>query len=206
MPTIPCSRARRTPTCRTWRPCGSCWPMAARSFPSSRRTMRTRLPPCTRRRVMRRSSSSACTAWARRSMPRWWARASCSAGVAGRAASMRRLARTRTSWPTWCGGCSRTAPTPPSSTGSPTRRRRWTRWCATPTRRWSWSGSARCGGCRGRRTSTFQHGATVQGWRSRSRRCVRRSSARSRPSWRGRSRPARSCPAWSGAAARPSRC
>ena len=52
--------------------------------------------------------------------------------VAGRAASMRRSARTRTSWRTWCGGCSRTAPTPPSSTGWPTRRRRWTRWSADP--------------------------------------------------------------------------
>ena len=36
------------------------------------------------------------------------------------AASMRRSARTRRCSPTWCAGCWRTAPTPPSSTASPT--------------------------------------------------------------------------------------
>ncbi len=60
--------------------------------------------------------------------------------------------------------------------------------------------AARCGGCRGRPTSTCPSAATAQGWRSASRRCVRRCWRRSRPSWRGRSRP---CPivdaAWSGA-------
>ena len=38
------------------------------------------------------------------------------------AASMRRSARTRRCWPIWCAGCWRTAPTPRSSTASPTRR------------------------------------------------------------------------------------
>ena len=37
------------------------------------------------------------------------------------AASTRRSARTRRCSPTWCAGCWRTAPTPPSSTASPTR-------------------------------------------------------------------------------------
>ena len=84
------------------------------------------------RRAKRPSSSSACTAWARRSMRRWSARAGCGACPA---ASTRRSARTRTSWRTWCGGCSRTAPTPPSSTGWPTRRRRSRRSSAIPSRR-----------------------------------------------------------------------
>ena len=45
----------------------------------------------------------------------------------GRAASMRRSAATRICSPIWCGGCSRTAPTPPSSTASSTSARRSTR-------------------------------------------------------------------------------
>ncbi len=48
------------------------------------------------------------------------------------AASMRPSARTRTSSPIWCAACSRTAPTPPSSTAWPTRRRRSRRSCAIP--------------------------------------------------------------------------
>ncbi len=44
------------------------------------------------------------------------------ASSAGRAASTRRSARTRRCWPTWCGACWRTAPTPRSSTASPIRR------------------------------------------------------------------------------------
>ena len=48
--------------------------------------------------------------------------------AAGRAASTRRSARTRPCSPTWCGACWRTAPTPPSSTASPTRRCRSRRW------------------------------------------------------------------------------
>ena len=60
------------------------------------------------------SSSSGCTAWARRSMrncariaPSW------------PAAPMRRSAATATCSPIWCGGCWRTAPTPPSSRWPP---------------------------------------------------------------------------------------
>ena len=73
----------------------------------------------------RSTSSSACTAWARASTTRSWARPSSIA----RAASTRRSARTRRCSPTWCGGCSRTAPTARSSTGSSIRR--------SPSRRWS---------------------------------------------------------------------
>ena len=51
-------------------------------------------------------------------------------GAAGparrRCASMRRSASTATCWPTWCGGCWRTAPTPPSCTSWPTSRCGWT--------------------------------------------------------------------------------
>ena len=63
------------------------------------------------------SSSSACTAWARRSTTR-------SSRPACRAASMRRSAGTRICWPIWCGACWRTAPTPPSSIAWSTTRRR----------------------------------------------------------------------------------
>ena len=64
------------------------------------------------------SSSSACTAWARRSTSRSSAPTSCGCP----AASMRRSAATRICWPISCAGCWRTAPTPPSSTASSTRR------------------------------------------------------------------------------------
>ena len=50
------------------------------------------------------------------------------ASSAGRAASMRRSARTRRCSPTWCAACSKTAPTPRSSTASPTPRCRSTSW------------------------------------------------------------------------------
>ncbi len=50
----------------------------------------------------------------------------------GRAASTRRSARTRRCSPIWCAGCSRTAPTPRSSTASPTRRCRSTHLIADP--------------------------------------------------------------------------
>ncbi len=59
------------------------------------------------------------------------------------AASTPRSARTRRCWPTWCAACWRTAPTPPSSTASRTRRCRWTSWRPTrwplvrPTSRWA---------------------------------------------------------------------
>ncbi len=46
---------------------------------------------------------------------------------AARRAFTRPSARTRRCSPTWCAGFSRTAPTPPSSTASPTPRSRWTR-------------------------------------------------------------------------------
>ncbi len=71
------------------------------------------------------TSSSACTAWARASTTRSSGRPSSIA----RAASTRPSARTRRCSPTWCGGCSRTAPTARSSTGSSIRR--------LPSRRWS---------------------------------------------------------------------
>ncbi|MFD2854501.1 proline dehydrogenase family protein [Seohaeicola zhoushanensis] len=45
-------------------------------------------------------------------------------------------ARTATCWPTWCGDCWRTAPTPPSSTRSSIRRCRPKPWPPTPGRRW----------------------------------------------------------------------
>ena len=53
------------------------------------------------------------------------------ASSTGRAASTRRSARTRRCSPTWCAACWRTAPTPRSSTASPTRRCRSTSWSPT---------------------------------------------------------------------------
>ena len=79
------------------------------------------------------TSSSACTAWASRSTSRWSARRR-RAGSARPAASTRRSARTRRCSPTWCGACWRTAPTPRSSTASPTTTWRWPNWCEDPVR------------------------------------------------------------------------
>ena len=64
------------------------------------------------------TSSSACTAWAKRCTSSVVAPIAM-AGSAGRAASMRRSARTRRCSPISCAGCSRMAPTPRSSTASP---------------------------------------------------------------------------------------
>ncbi len=86
----------------------------------------------------RDSSSSACTAWARRSTSRSSA-PSARPMARRRAGSMRRSAATRICWPIWCGGCSRTAPTRPSSTASSTSRRRSTR--SSPTRSRGCAGS-----------------------------------------------------------------
>ena len=71
------------------------------------------------------TSSSACTAWASRSMSRSPS-PSPKAAWAGRAASTLRWAPTRRCWPTWCGACLKMAPTPPSSTASAIRRCRST--------------------------------------------------------------------------------
>ena len=69
----------------------------------------------------RTTSSSACTAWARRSTRR------CSPSCRRRrAASTRRSAATGICSPIWCAACSRTAPTPPSC------RRRPTPMCRSP--------------------------------------------------------------------------
>ena len=113
------SRARSTPTSPTSPARASCW---------RRRTRLSRNSPRTTRRRWRRStrwpaaissaastSSSACTAWASRSTTR----SSAATSSTGRAASTRRSARTRRCSPTSCGACSRTAPTPRSSTASP---------------------------------------------------------------------------------------
>ena len=78
-PTIPCSRARCTPTCPISPACGCCWPTGRRSFRSSPPTTRSPIACGLRRRpAAARSSSSACTAWARRSTRRWSAAASSS--------------------------------------------------------------------------------------------------------------------------------
>ena len=80
-------------------------------FPQFATTTPTPLPPSTRWRRIggpTATSSSACTAWGRGCMTRWWGR------WIAPAASTPPWARTRRCWPTWCGGCWRTAPTRPS--------------------------------------------------------------------------------------------
>jgi len=62
-------------------------------------------------------------AWARNSTPKWSTRKS----TIARAACTHRSAITRTCCPTWCGACSKTAPTPRSSIAS------WTRQSASRT-------------------------------------------------------------------------
>ena len=104
-------------------------PRRRRSIRNSRRT--TRIPwrrfskwPA----IAGIGSSSACTAWGRRSTNR----SSAPSTWTGRAGSMRRSAVTRICSPIWCGGCSKTAPTPRSSTASSTTGSRSTR--SSPTR------------------------------------------------------------------------
>ena len=72
------------------------------------------------RRRSRLTSSSGSTAWARRCIARWCG----PSASASHAASMRRSAAIAICSPISCAGCWRTAPTLPSSIGSPTTRRR----------------------------------------------------------------------------------
>ena len=95
-----------------------------RSIRSSRPTTRTRSRRSTSspgRTTRASTSSSACTAWASRSTSRSSGRSPKASSIA-RAASTRRSARTRRCSPTSCAACSRTAPTPRSSTASSIRR------------------------------------------------------------------------------------
>ena len=120
-PAIRCSRARRTPTSRTSRARGRCSTPASASIRCSRRTTRTRSPGSPRAPPGTRVAdfefqrlhgmgealyAQVCAPPARPSP----------------AASTRRSAATRTCCRTSCAGCSRTARTRRSSTGSPIRR------------------------------------------------------------------------------------
>ena len=103
-----------------------------RSFRNSPPTTPRRSPPCWSSPVpifiAANTSSNACTEWASRSTKRWSAATSSPA----RAGSMRRSARTRRCSPISFAACSRTAPTPRSSTASPTRAWPWTTSSPTP--------------------------------------------------------------------------
>ena len=113
-------RARSRPMCPISLARSDCWRRATSSIRSSRPITRITVAAILELAPARRrdSSSSACTAWARR----------CTRGrreqipACRRAASMRRSARTRICWPISCAACSRTAPTPRSSTASSTSR------------------------------------------------------------------------------------
>ncbi|AWI55789.1 hypothetical protein AB395_0000103 [Sinorhizobium fredii CCBAU 45436] len=99
----------------------SCFRRRMRFSRNSPRTTPRRSPPSTtwpaRTFTSASTSSSACTAWASRSMKRW----SDGRISAGPAASMRRSARTKHCLPISSAACSRTAPTPPSCIASPIR-------------------------------------------------------------------------------------
>ena len=75
-PTFRSTRARCTPTCRTWPARASCWPRRTRSTRNSRRTTRTPSPRSTTRpgptSAPGSTSSSACTAWASRCTSTSW--------------------------------------------------------------------------------------------------------------------------------------
>src|SRR5205823_4097591 len=77
-------------------------------------------------RPARRTSSSACTAWVRRCTRRRGRKFP----RCRRCGCTHRWARTRSCCRTWCGGCSRTAPTAPSSISSSISRSPCSRWCA----------------------------------------------------------------------------
>ena len=175
---------------------GSCSPTSRPSFRSSPPTTPSRSPRSTIPAPTAPTSCSGCTAWARRSTRRSSARAS----SACRAASMRPSARTPTSSPTWCAACSRTAPTPPSSTAWPTRRPRSRTSSATPSPPSRSSARSRSGTSLGRRRSTCRSGGTAAAWRSAKPPCARRCSRASARRCRGR--PLRRPP--SSTAARPS--
>ena len=76
LPTIRCSRARCTPTCRTSRAPRRCSRRRTRCIRSSRATTRSRSQRSTRSPATRTTSSSACTAWAKHLRPGRRARAS----------------------------------------------------------------------------------------------------------------------------------
>ena len=109
-----------TPTSPISRCAGGCCAPASGSTRSSRPTTRTRWPvACSavmrdRRFEFQRLHGMGEELYAQVVATR--------TGLIGRAASMRRWASTRTCCRTWCAGCSRTAPTPPSSTASSTKR------------------------------------------------------------------------------------
>ena len=104
------------------------------------------------------SSSSACTAWARRCTRR------CARPRARAAASMRRSARIPTCSPIWCAACSRTAPTRPSSTRSPMRTCRPRRSRAIRSRSWRRRGRLPTRRSRSRRRSSARARSNSQGW------------------------------------------
>ena len=116
----------------------------------------------------RRSSCSACTAWARASTARC-----CRTRSVRRAASMRRSASTATCSPISCGGCWRTAPTPRSCTSSPTSRSAWTSCCASPLHARAAAGAAAAAPTCTAPQPPQQRAAST----SRSRRCARRCSS-----------------------------
>ena len=128
-----CSRASRTPTCRTSPARGCSRAPASASIRSSPRTTRTpsRTSPKCSAATRTASNSSACTAWARSCTTAWCA----GPGASTPAASTRRWARTKTCCRISCGACSRTAPTPRSSIASSMRACRPRKWWPIPSPR-----------------------------------------------------------------------
>ena len=112
---------------------GVCSPVAMRSIRSlPRTTLRRSAASSSFPATGATSSSSACTAWARRCTRGWSAprRAGSRAGCTRRSAAIRTFCRT------WSAACSRTAPTPRSSIASSMRTCRSRRWSRTPPPAW----------------------------------------------------------------------
>ena len=134
-PAIRCSPASRTPTSVYLACARACSMPATRSTRCSPPTTRRPSPRCigwrARCATAATSSSRSCTAWATTSTPKSSRRTASTCP----AACTRRSARTKTCCRTWCAACWRTAPTPASSTASPTKRCRSTTWSATRSKR-----------------------------------------------------------------------
>ena len=115
-PATRCSPASRTPTCPTWPAPSGCSPMPTRSTRCSPRTTRTPSPRCAASPMAACTSTRSCTAWATTCTPKWCR----PTAWACRAACTPRSVRMKTCCRTWCAACWKTAPTPASSTASPT--------------------------------------------------------------------------------------
>ena len=171
-----CTRARHPPTSRTWSAPRACSRTVSASIRSSPPTTRIPPPRCSRSPAPPKvSSSSACTAWAKNCTRSSWNSAACRC----RCASTRRSGCIASCSPTWCAGCSRTAPTAPSCTTSPTLRSPAPRWPRIRARSCAASATTPTAASRCPRRCSAPRAPTRAAWTcSTTRRCTA-----SRPAW-----------------------